>query len=388
MTLASTARRLAPALALALMAGACAVGPDYQRPDLKLTAGYHAAAPAQPNATPADLGAWWSAFNDPVLVRVVERAQAQNLDLEQARARIRQSRALARAAGAALLPQVSANGSAASTRQSLQSPIGEIGSHLPGFQRDFDETKLGAGASWEIDLFGGLRRQHEAALATAKASEAQAEAIRLSVTADAADAYLQARAFQARLDVARRQARTQADLVDLLTRRVGQGVSPERDLHQASALLESVHASIPPLTAGLEAEFNRLDVLMGAQPGTWRAELEAPAALPAAPAVSIAEGPADLLRRRPDVIAAEQRLIAAKPAWARPSRTIIPRSRSPACWASIPWTRAACSPARRSSTRSRAACAGGCSTSAGSMPRWRRPRAPRPRLWPPIARAS
>ena len=310
MPLASRVLRLAPALTFALLAGACAVGPDYQRPDLKLTAAYHASALAAP-AVPVELDAWWRAFNDPELVRVVERAQAQNLDLEQARARILQSRALARAAGAALLPQVSAAGSAARTSQSLLSPIGEIGSHLSGFQRDFDETTLGVGASWEIDLFGGLRRQHETALANAKASQAQAAAIRLSVTADAADAYLQARAFQARIDVARRQEKTQADLVDLLNRRVGQGVSPEREQHQAEALLEQVRASIPPLTAGLEAELNRLDVLMGAQPGTYRAELEAPALLPAAPGLSIAEGPADLLRRRPDVIAAEQKLVAA-----------------------------------------------------------------------------
>ncbi|QUD90488.1 efflux transporter outer membrane subunit [Phenylobacterium montanum] len=310
MTLARKALRTAPALLLALLAGACAVGPDYQRPDLKLTAAYHAAAPAAASA-PVELETWWRAFGDPELVRVVERAQAQNLDIEQARARILQSRALARAAGAALLPQAAASGNAARTGQSLQSPIGEIGGHLPGFQRDFDEATLGVGASWEIDLFGGLRRQHEAALANAKASEARAAAVRLSVTADAADAYLQARAFQARLDVARRQEKTQADLVDLLNRRVGQGVSPEREQHQAQALLEQVRASIPPLVSGLEAELNRLDVLMDAQPGSWRAELEAPADLPAAPTLSIAEGPGELLRRRPDVLAAEQKLVAA-----------------------------------------------------------------------------
>ncbi len=298
-------------LALALLASACAVGPDYQRPDLKLTAAYQSPPATTAATAPAPIETWWDSFNDPVLVRVVERASAQNLDLEQARARILQSRAVARAAGAALAPRLDAAGAAARSSQSLLTPLGEIGSHVPGFPRDADEVSLGLAASWEIDLFGGLRRQRDAASAEAKAAEAQAVAVRISVAGDAADAYLQVRAYQGRLGVARHQEQIQRDLVDLLTRRTGEGVSPERELHQAQALLEAVRATIPPLQAGLDAELNRLDVLMGAQPGTYRAELLTPADLPLTPSLSIADGPADLLRRRPDVLAAEQRLIAA-----------------------------------------------------------------------------
>jgi outer membrane protein TolC len=102
----------------------------------------------------------------------------------------------------------------------------------------------------------------------------------------------------------------QTDLVDLLTRRANDGVTADRELHEAQAALEGVRATIPPLQAGLEAELNRLDVLMGAQPGTWRAELATAAAIPAPPGLTAGDGPADLLRRRPDVLAAEQRLIA------------------------------------------------------------------------------
>jgi len=218
---------------------------------------------------------------------------------------------MARAAGAALLPQAGASGSVARVDQSLLSPIGEIGSHLPGFERDYDDYAVGASASWEIDLFGGLRREREAALAGARSAQATAQAVRISVAADAADAYLQVRAYQARLQVANRQLRTQEDLVSLVDQRARQGVSPDRDLNTAKAAMDGVRAAIPPLQAGLDAELNRLDVLMGAQPGTYRAELEAPVALPATPALSIADGPADLLRRRPDVLAAEQALIAA-----------------------------------------------------------------------------
>jgi NodT family efflux transporter outer membrane factor (OMF) lipoprotein len=156
-----------------------------------------------------------------------------------------------------------------------------------------------------------LRRERQGAVADAKAARAQADAVKIAVEADAADAYLQVRAYQARLAVAHRQETVRQDLVALLNRRSGEGVSSERELHEAQAELEAVRAGVPPLTAGLDAQFNRLDVLMGAQPGTYRAELVVYGPLPAPPTLTTASTPADLLRRRPDVIAAEQHLIAA-----------------------------------------------------------------------------
>jgi NodT family efflux transporter outer membrane factor (OMF) lipoprotein len=302
-------RTLAPAALAALLLSACAVGPNYKAPDLHLTQGFHD-APADAPAQPLPLKTWWTAFGDPELDRIVDRVRGQNLELAEATARVGQSRAAAKAAGAALLPTVSAEGDASSVRQSLQTPIGEIGHGLPGFKRDYNLYEAGVAASWEVDLFGGLRRQHEAARAEAVAATDQAEAIRVAVTAEAADAYFAIRGLQARLDVARRQEAVQQDLAALLRRQVGEGVAPERDLNQAEAALQHVRAGIPPLLTALEAEFNRLDVLMGAQPGTWRAELQAPAAIPSPPALATADGPAALLRRRPDVLAAEQRLVA------------------------------------------------------------------------------
>ncbi len=308
-----TSRRtlLAVTLTSMLALAACASGPNYHQPDLALTQTFHApnAATAAPSA--ADDARWWARFGDPELTRVVERAADQNLTLAQARARVLQSRAAARAAGAALLPTVDASGSAARVQQSLLSPIGEIGRHLPGFQRDYDQYDLGAAASWEIDLFGGLRRGREAARAEDLATRDQADAVRLSVTAETADAYLQLRAYQARIAVAEREVQVQRDLVALISNRVGEGVAPDRDLHTAQAALEGVRATLPPLIAGRDAQLNRLDVLMGAQPGTYQAESAATAPIPSAPMLSAGEGPADLIRRRPDVAAAEQRLAAA-----------------------------------------------------------------------------
>jgi NodT family efflux transporter outer membrane factor (OMF) lipoprotein len=299
---------LIPGLAvMALSLAGCMVGPNYRKPEAGLTAQFMTPAPIA--ARPAPLETWWRGFGDPALVRVVERARAQNLDLQQARARILQSRALAKAAGAALAPQASAAASAADEQQSLLSPIGEIGRHLPGYEREVGVYDVGASASWEIDLFGGLRRERDAARAEARASEERAAAVQISITADAADAYMQVRAYQARIAVARRQEAIEQDLVDLLTRRSAQGIAADRELRLTRAEQENVRASIPPLVAGLDAQLNRLDVLMGAQPGTWRNELTASAPVPEPPTIATG-APVDLLRRRPDVLAAEQALIA------------------------------------------------------------------------------
>jgi NodT family efflux transporter outer membrane factor (OMF) lipoprotein len=300
---------LLSAAALALPSAAFALGPNYQPPVIPLTAQFHAAPPAA-GSSQAPLATWWTAFDDPELERVVQRVQDQNLDIAQAAARVRQSRAAANAAGAALLPSVSEAGGASKVQQSLKSPIGEIGQHIPGFERDYNLYEAGAAASWEIDLFGGLHREREAARADAVAARDRAEAVRVSMTAEAADAYLTVRGLQARIAVARSQEGVEKDLVALLQRRISEGLAPDRELHQAQGAWQDVRASIPPLTSALAAQLNRLDVLMGAQPGTWRAEIEAASPIPAAPAIAAADGPASLLRRRPDVLAAEQQLIA------------------------------------------------------------------------------
>jgi NodT family efflux transporter outer membrane factor (OMF) lipoprotein len=288
------------------------VGPEARSPDLALSPAFQTAAPLATAARPApDLRRWWRAFDDPALTAAVERAAAQNLDLAEAEARLTQSRALAKRAAAALLPSLAANASAAAVSQSLDSPIGEIGRHLPGFERDFDEEALGAAGAWEIDLFGGLRRNRQAARAEARSAAFAAEAVKIQVEAEAADAFIQVRADQARLDVARGQEWTEADLVALIDRLVGQGVSPERELHEAEAALERVRAGVPPLKTALELHLNRLDLLMGAQPGTYRGAFLSKGALPRLPAMTAGATPADLLRRRPDIMAAEQRVISA-----------------------------------------------------------------------------
>lgn len=286
---------------------ACAIGPDYKRPEIPLTPTYAGGGALAGDATHK---AWWEAFNDSLLNQAIERALAQNLDLTQVQARVEQARAIARRAGANLMPAIDSNASAERVHASLESPLGGI-AHAIGAARDYNDYSVGVQASWEIDVFGGLRRSREAAQAEAQSAETSAEAMRLSIAAEVADAYIALRGLQARLAVAEVQEQTQEKLLELVRHRFREGVSSNRELQRAIGALEGVRASVPPLRALIDGQLNRLDVLMGAQAGTHRAEFLASSAVPRAAAPSGSMTPGDLMRRRPDVVAAEYRLIAA-----------------------------------------------------------------------------
>ena len=296
----------------AALAG-CEVGPRYEGPpDTHLTNFHNGTAVAArqvDGASPA-LETWWDGFQDPALTRIIERALAQNLDLQQAIARVDQARAVAREAGAKLLPSGSANASATHLHQSLTGPIGSIARHLPGYDRDQNFFDPGVGAQWEIDLFGGLRRGQEAARDEAEAAAAQQLGVRVSIVADAADAYFQVRGDQARLAIAQTQVATDTQLLEILRLRFSRGASDDKEVAQGEALLAQARATIPPLKTALEAQLNRLDVLMGAQPGCYAAELSTPGDIPRAPAIPAGQSASELLRRRPDILAAERRLAA------------------------------------------------------------------------------
>src|SRR3954470_22076595 len=151
---------------LAVGLAGCTVGPDYVRPEVKTNATWHesAALDARHVATPApSLDTWWKGFDDPELVTIVERVLAQNLDLAASTARVEQARAAAAHARADRLPSGSLDGSAARQHQSTRSPLGKIASSFPGYERGQTTEQVGAGASWELDLAGGLRRGAEAA---------------------------------------------------------------------------------------------------------------------------------------------------------------------------------------------------------------------------------
>jgi NodT family efflux transporter outer membrane factor (OMF) lipoprotein len=328
-------RAVRPVLVLPVLAlGGCVVGPSYEGPPATDLHGFQparAAAPlpgagsaeptpaeptpaeptaaAQARALPA-LDTWWTGFNDPALTRIVERALAQNLDLAAAVARVDQARAAAREAGAQLLPEGEFEASVNQLHQSLTGPIGAIAHDLPGYHRKQRLYDAGVGAGWELDLFGGSKRGAEAAHDEAQAAESEHLALRVSIVAEAADAYFQVRGNQSRLVIAQSQVDNDAHLLGLIRLRLAKGASSDKEVAQAAALLSQARATIPPLNTALDGQLNRLDVLMGAQPGTYAAELAQPAAIPALPTIPADQSASDLLRRRPDIIAAERRLAA------------------------------------------------------------------------------
>lgn len=304
--------RMSLALALAASLSGCAVGPKYQRPTVKLQPFHNAPSIETRTASlpPPPLDQWWTGFHDPELTRIVKRALDQNLDLAAAMTRVQQARAAAQGAGAQRLPSGNLYAATTTLYQSTESMTGRFAANTPGYHRYQNYYDLGFIASWETDLFGGLKKGAEAATAEAQAADALHTGTRITVAAEAADAYMQIRGAQARLIFAQDQIATDKHLVELVQQRMDAGVASDRELAQAQALLSQAKATIPLLTVSLEAQLNRLDVLMGAQPGTYAAELSSVADIPEVPEISGYGTPTDLLRRRPDIIAAERRVAA------------------------------------------------------------------------------
>jgi NodT family efflux transporter outer membrane factor (OMF) lipoprotein len=310
----SPARLAAAALAVTILAGCAAAGPDYQQPLAPAAPSYynqrmldaHSA-----NQASADMTHFWQGFNDSLLSGLIDRALDANLDLAIAKTRVAQSRALARQAGANLLPSGELSTSVLKEQQSLQDPIARIASNFPGYSRDQTLYNVGAGASWETDLFGGNRRRAEAALARAGASQAEQDALRILVVSETADAYFRLRGAQARITAIEDEVKVNSDLLELVHDRLHEGLATAREEAEAEGLLYQARAALPPLRMQVALEANRLDVLMGATPGRYASDTANAAPIRPLPGLSAGQAPADLLKRRPDVIAAERRLAAA-----------------------------------------------------------------------------
>jgi NodT family efflux transporter outer membrane factor (OMF) lipoprotein len=168
----------------------------------------------------------------------------------------------------------------------------------------------GMGASWEADLAGGLRRGEEAADAELEAAQAEHAGVRVSLAAEAADAYLRVRGAQARLAIAQHQIDDEGRLLELVRLRRDKGLGSAREVAQSEALVLQAQATLPPLQREMAAQLFRLDVLTGVAPGTSEPEVAAAPVAFKVPAIATAGGPEELLRRRPDVVAAERRLAA------------------------------------------------------------------------------
>ncbi|MFU2510225.1 efflux transporter outer membrane subunit [Pseudoalteromonas sp. ASV78] len=291
----------------------CAVGPDYTKPVVPMMESYSEQIKVTEHhaISSVDLHKWWKEFNDPQLTRFITLALANNLDLAQAFARVEQVRASLGAANAALLPSGNISGQATRAYQSLDTPLAQVLNSTTNFDRYGNSYEVNLNAGWELDLFAGLRRGREAALADYQASEAGVAATRLAVAAQTADIYITIRGLQSRLDVAQRQVQTQQELLAIIKLLYNKGLAAELEVRQVEGALAMVQASVPVLETGLDAAMNALDVMLGAPPGTYRAELTDMGVIPIAPMLVDMGTPRDLLRRRPDLIMAERQLAAA-----------------------------------------------------------------------------
>jgi NodT family efflux transporter outer membrane factor (OMF) lipoprotein len=294
---------IAVAFLLFAFAGCAAVGPDYVPPDTSLPKVWRTQLKGGVLVEDLDtqaLASWWSTLDDPVLTSLIERAVAGNLDLKDARARVREARARRGIHEADRFPAIDASGSGTLSRGSAETGSGS-------------ERKLyaaGFDATWELDVFGGKRRAVEAAQAELQASEEDLRDVLVSLLAEVALNYVEVRSFQARLSVANANLDAQEETYNITKWRLQAGLTTQLDVEQARYNLEQTRSQIPGLRTGLERAKNRLVVLLGQHPGSLEVVLAEHKAIPPVP-LEVAVGvPADVLRRRPDVRRAERRLAA------------------------------------------------------------------------------
>lgn len=292
----------------ALILSGCAVGPDYQRPDLDLPQDWNAVSTKQ-TGRPADSTGerWWSLYADPVLDRLIEEALQHNADAAVATARVLEAKALANLSDADRYPAVSAGLSGNRTQSSLLGTFPVTG--IPRTQNSYRAT---LDASYEIDLWGKYSRASEASRADLFAAESARDAVRLSLTAQVAQQYFALIAADAQTAVAQRTLATRGETLELFAKRVEAGMLAEFDLFQAQAELAATRSQLAGLLQVQDRAESALALLLGRSPRDimgGQIERGAPAAV--ADLVIPAGLPSDLLLRRPDLREAEQRLVAA-----------------------------------------------------------------------------
>jgi len=283
----------------------CTVGPAYR-----------GASPAAPNAQRAvafnqppagtvsaapEAAAWWAALGDPELNALIESAMARGTDVRAAEARLRQSRAALRVRQRDALPKSSAT--AAYVHAGLPNSSISVG--------DIDVYDASIDATWEIDLFGGTRRAIEAATAEAHAQEADLADAQVQIAAEVAQTYIDLRDRQQRIALIRESAELEQQTLTLTQQRRSRGVASELDVERIRTQVEDTRGTVIPLDAQITESLDQLAMLTGREPGTLDAELKEARSLPAVPGTVAIGDPAEMLKRRPDIRAAERRLASA-----------------------------------------------------------------------------
>jgi NodT family efflux transporter outer membrane factor (OMF) lipoprotein len=296
-------------IGLPLTLAGCVVGPNYGPPSVPVASAWRSAPNSQATTDPR----WWRSFDDRVLDTLEDEMLIANLSIEQALARVDQSRARVGGADAALRPSADASASVARSEQSLDAGLGQLSRYVPDFPRGVTNAQAGLGASWDLDFAGGLKRAREGAIADARAAEAGAAAARLAVAADLADAYILYRGGRAQRASLRILVGFLSEQRAIMATRVRLGVAPRAALDQSDATVAALMASLPPIETLIADQHNRIAILLGRSPSHPLPELDDGDAIPNAPDPA-AGIPVGILHNRPDLVVAEQQLIASNAA--------------------------------------------------------------------------
>jgi multidrug efflux system outer membrane protein len=303
-------------LSLSSILAGCTVGPNYRRPEVAVEPAFEplpAKATRQPyvlTAGPGQTAPWWTTLNDPELDGLMEQAMAANLDLRLAAARVREARARRAFTGAGRYPDVNVGASYSRERASKNAwPYNAF--DVPGFPWEADLYQAGFDASWELDLFGGVRRRVEAANADLEAIAEEGRSVLVTVLAEVARNYVELRGLQQQLEIAERNLAAQRQTLELTTEQARKGVARQLDVSRATAQVSATEAGLPRLRNLQWQAMHRLAVLTGQQPGALVQTLSQAGPIPVPPAQVSTGVPADLLRRRPDIRRVERDLAAA-----------------------------------------------------------------------------
>ncbi len=277
---------------------ACAmVGPDYKPPAIKMPDKWQAnsSEKVSPGEDKSHLVNWWKSFNDPMLTDLINRAVSNNLSVKEAVTRLIEARLYRGVGGADLYPSVSSSASATKSRIS----------HIT-----VDNYQVGVDSSWEIDLFGGIRRSIEAYDANIESADASLNDTIISLMAEVALDYVNMRSYQAQLSITLSNLKTQEETHDIVNWRYKSGLVTELDLKRSESTLEQTRSQIPSLQSRIDQSQNRIAVLLGLHPGVLKQELSKVKPVPVLTDIIKTGIPADLLRQRPDLRKAERDLAA------------------------------------------------------------------------------
>lgn len=295
---------IASFMAVLLLASGCAmVGPDYAKPKVEVPKAWQDTGDPALVPAEADIRLWWRVFNDPMLNSLIEKAAKGNLDVRAALARVKEARARLGVAAGRELPAFDATGNSGWQRTSEHDLT-------PGGSTNTRHA-LGLDASWEIDLFGRIRRSVEAAQADYQASQEDRTDVMITLYAEVARTYISIRSLQARLAAAQKNIESQKQVLSLTRTRFENGLATDLDVAQAESVLASSQAEVPPLKISLNENINTMAVLLGQHPGTFHEKLSQARPIPVLPPKVAVGVPADIMRQRPDIRRAERQVAAA-----------------------------------------------------------------------------